>query len=78
MNLINIQALLGESKDAPAVSQWGRNIWKRLDQSEAWTLHDLRRSFSTKLNDLGIAPHVEQLLGHSMPELWRCITIANI
>lgn len=60
--------LLGESKDAPAVSQWGRNIWKRLDQSETWTLHDLRRSFSTKLNDLGIAPHVvEQLLGHSMP-----------
>ncbi|EPI4694237.1 tyrosine-type recombinase/integrase [Morganella morganii] len=60
--------LLGEIKEPPAVSQWGRNIWKRLGQSESWSLHDLRRSFSTKLNDLGIAPHiVEQLLGHSMP-----------
>ena len=41
---------------------------KRLNQSEPWTLHDLRRSFATKLNELGIAPHVvEQLLGHTMP-----------
>jgi integrase len=29
---------------------------------------DLRRSLATKLNELGIAPHVvEQLLGHAMP-----------
>ena len=57
--------LLGEIKKSEAVSQWGRGIYKRLDQSSPWTLHDLRRTFSTTLNDMGIAPHVvEQLLGH--------------
>ncbi len=31
-------------------------------------MHDLRRTFATKLNDLGVAPHiVEQLLGHALP-----------
>ncbi|CBJ79849.1 Integrase (fragment) [Xenorhabdus bovienii SS-2004] len=31
-------------------------------------MHDLRRTFSTKLNELGVAPHVvEQLLGHALP-----------
>lgn len=60
--------LLGEMKASSAVSAWGRLVWKRLGHSEAWSLHDLRRSFSTKLNELGIAPHVvEQLLGHTMP-----------
>lgn len=60
--------LLGEMKESSAVSAWGRLVWKRLGHSEAWSLHDLRRSFSTKLNELGIAPHVvEQLLGHTMP-----------
>lgn len=55
-------------KASSAVSAWGRLVWKRLGHSEAWSLHDLRRSFSTKLNELGIAPHVvEQLLGHTMP-----------
>ncbi|AYA41096.1 site-specific integrase [Xenorhabdus nematophila] len=60
--------LLGESKKPEAVSQAGRNIWKRLGHDEKWTLHDLRRTFATKLNDLGVAPHiVEQLLGHALP-----------
>ncbi|KAB8311959.1 site-specific integrase [Erwinia endophytica] len=60
--------LLGELKDSSAVSQWGRTVWKRMGHAEPWSLHDLRRSLSTKLNDLGIAPHVvEQLLGHTMP-----------
>ncbi|HGV3498266.1 TPA: tyrosine-type recombinase/integrase [Klebsiella michiganensis] len=59
--------LLGELKNAEAVSQWGRGICKRLGHSEPWTLHDLRRTFSTTLNDLGIAPHiVEGLLGHTL------------
>jgi integrase len=32
----------------------------------AWTTHDIRRTFSTRLHDLGVAPHVvEQILGHS-------------
>ena len=33
--------------------------------AEAWTPHDLRRTFSTRLGDLGVAPHViERLLNH--------------
>lgn len=60
--------LLGEIKESSAVSQWGRLIWKRLGHAEPWSLHDIRRTFATKLNDLGVAPHVvEQLLGHTMP-----------
>ncbi|MBG6243130.1 MAG: DUF4102 domain-containing protein [Candidatus Symbiopectobacterium sp. Dall1.0] len=60
--------LLGAMKDSSAVSQWGRMIWRRLGHSESWTLHDIRRTFATRLNDLGTAPHVvEQLLGHTMP-----------
>ncbi|MBH1916891.1 MULTISPECIES: tyrosine-type recombinase/integrase [Serratia] len=60
--------LLGELKQSSAVSAWGRLVWKRLGHAESWSLHDIRRTFATKLNDLGIAPHVvEQLLGHTMP-----------
>jgi len=59
--------LLGCIKKPEAVSQWGRGIYKRLGHSEPWTLHDLRRTFSTTLNNMGVAPHVvEQLLGHSL------------
>lgn len=30
-------------------------------------MHDLRRTLATRMNDLGVAPHiVEQLLGHSL------------
>ncbi|HID4134406.1 TPA: tyrosine-type recombinase/integrase [Pluralibacter gergoviae] len=59
--------LLGELKKPEAVSQWGRGIYKRLGHSEPWTLHDLRRTFSTTFNNMGIAPHVvEQLLGHTL------------
>lgn len=60
--------LLGEIKESSAVSAWGRLVWKRLGHVESWSLHDIRRTFATKLNDLGVAPHVvEQLLGHIMP-----------
>lgn len=32
-----------------------------------WTLHDIRRSFSTHLNDLGVQPHVvERMLNHAV------------
>ncbi|EGF7435720.1 TPA: tyrosine-type recombinase/integrase [Escherichia coli] len=59
--------LLGEIKSPEAVSQWGRTLYKKLDHTESWTLHDLRRTFSTTLNNMGIAPHiVEQLLGHTL------------
>ncbi|WOJ03421.1 tyrosine-type recombinase/integrase [Citrobacter koseri] len=60
--------LLGEIKGSEAVSQWGRTLYKKLRHEEKWTLHDLRRTLATHMNNMGIAPHiVEQLLGHSMP-----------
>ena len=60
--------LLGELKENTAVSQTGGRICERLGHSERWRLHDLRRTLSTGMNDLGIAPHiVELLLGHSLP-----------
>ncbi|MFZ4171170.1 tyrosine-type recombinase/integrase [Enterobacter ludwigii] len=63
----NTGLLLGEIKKPEAVSQWGRGLYKRLGHSEPWTLHDLRRTFATTLNNMGIAPHVvEQLLGHTL------------
>ncbi|GAB2932106.1 tyrosine-type recombinase/integrase [Hafnia psychrotolerans] len=70
--------LLGEIKDSSAVSQWGRLVWKRLGHAEPWSLHDLRRTFATKLNDLGIAPHVvEQLLGHTMPSVMAVYNLSQ-
>lgn len=60
--------VLGEVKKTEAVSQWGRAIYKKLGHSEPWTIHDLRRTLATHMNNMGIAPHVvEQLLGHAMP-----------
>lgn len=59
--------VLGELKTPEAVSQYGRLLWKRLEHEEKWTMHDLRRMLATRMNELGIAPHVvEQLLGHSL------------
>ena len=59
--------LLGQLKAGESVSGSGGLIHKRLKHKESWSLHDLRRTFTTKLNDLGVAPYVvEQLLGHSL------------
>lgn len=59
--------LLGELKTSTAVCQTGSKVCDRLKHSEKWRLHDLRRTFSTGMNDLGIPPHiVELLLGHSL------------
>ncbi|WP_445946217.1 tyrosine-type recombinase/integrase [Shewanella sp.] len=59
--------LLGELRLCESVSGSGCLIHKRLKHKESWSLHDLRRTFTTKLNDLGVAPYVvEQLLGHSL------------
>nr|WP_282705588.1 tyrosine-type recombinase/integrase [Shewanella colwelliana] len=42
-------------------------MWEKLQHEKKWTLHDLRRTLATRLNDLGIPPHVvEHLLGHSV------------
>lgn len=47
-------------------SQSKRRLDAKLPKTmAAWTLHDLRRSFVTALNDLGIAPHaVEATVNH--------------
>ncbi|MCZ4337372.1 tyrosine-type recombinase/integrase [Shewanella colwelliana] len=42
-------------------------MWEKLQHEKKWTLHDLRRTLATRLNDLGIPPHVvEHLLEHSV------------
>ncbi|EFH6449930.1 tyrosine-type recombinase/integrase, partial [Escherichia coli] len=57
--------LLGEERTHTAVSLKGRRMYKMFGHNEKWTLHDLRRTFSTGLNNMGVMPHiVESLLGH--------------
>ncbi|EOF4701917.1 MULTISPECIES: tyrosine-type recombinase/integrase [Klebsiella/Raoultella group] len=59
--------LLGEEKTVGAVSNYVISISRRLGH-DSWTAHDLRRTFATRLADLGIAHHViESLLGHALP-----------
>ncbi|MCR9643510.1 tyrosine-type recombinase/integrase [Vibrio alginolyticus] len=59
--------LLGSLKRPEAVSGFGGKLWEKLGHKEVWTLHDLRRTFATLLNDMQIEPYVvEQLLGHSL------------
>lgn len=59
--------ILGDIKSAETVSQYGRLLWKKFGHVNKWTLHDIRRTVATKLNDLGVLPHVvEHLLGHSV------------
>ncbi len=63
----NSPYLLSELKRSETVSQYGRMLWKKFKHSEAWTLHDLRRSLATHLNDHGVPPHVvETILGHAL------------
>uniref|UniRef100_UPI0036DD5B1F tyrosine-type recombinase/integrase n=1 Tax=Photorhabdus sp. RM322S TaxID=3342825 RepID=UPI0036DD5B1F len=63
----NSEWLLGEFKENTAVSSTGGRIWQRLEHTEQWSLHDLRRTFSTGMSDIGIPPHiVELLLGHTL------------
>ncbi|WP_261816198.1 tyrosine-type recombinase/integrase [Vibrio gallicus] len=58
--------LLGELKTPESVAVYGSSLHKKLNQ-EKWTLHDLRRTFATMLNDMEIEPYVvEQLLGHAL------------
>ncbi len=58
--------VLAELKKDATVSVFGGSVWKRLGHKEKWTLHDIRRTVDTKMNDYGLAqPYViEQLLGH--------------
>ena len=48
-----------------AVQAWLRR-WQKFDEN-AYTPHDLRRTAATRMNELGIAPHVvERILNHSL------------
>ncbi|HAH8502182.1 TPA: integrase arm-type DNA-binding domain-containing protein [Escherichia coli] len=59
--------ILGELKSAPAASTEGCSNYITLKHESRWSLHDMRRVFSTGLNDMGIDFFiVEQLLGHSI------------
>ncbi|MEZ8580093.1 tyrosine-type recombinase/integrase [Vibrio splendidus] len=59
--------ILGSFKRPEAVSGFGGSLWKKLEHKSSWTLHDLRRTFATRLNDMEIEPYiVEQLLGHAL------------
>jgi integrase len=43
-----------------------------LKNGSGWTCHDLRRTFATRINGMGVAPHiVEKLLNHSLPGLMQ-------
>lgn len=59
--------ILGELKSAAAASCEGCTNYISFGHSSRWSLHDLRRVFSTGLNDMGVDFFiVEQLLGHSV------------
>lgn len=50
-----------------AVQAWMRRWCERQKILEAFTPHDLRRTAATRMNDLGVAPHVvEKILNHTM------------
>jgi integrase len=55
-------------KSSESFSGWSKSK-SELDSScqiRSWTLHDLRRTFATRLADMGVAPHIiERLLNHS-------------
>jgi hypothetical protein len=54
-----------EDKPFCGFSKSKKSFDERLDGVAPWTLHDLRRTFSTGLAKLGVAPHIkEALLNH--------------
>ena len=51
-----------------APREWTQR-WLR-KHAGGWTAHDLRRTFATRTNAMGIAPHVvERMLNHTLPGL---------
>ena len=56
------------TENSKPFSGWSKakSALDKKSQIEPWTLHDLRRTFATRLADMGVAPHViERLLNHS-------------
>lgn len=53
--------------DDRPLSGWSKYKSKMTDGVPGWTMHDLRRTFATRLAELKVAPHVvERLLNHKM------------
>jgi integrase len=51
--------------DDRPMSGWSKYKAEMTDEVSRWTLHDIRRTFGTKLAELKVAPHVvERLLNH--------------
>lgn len=59
--------LLTEEKTIAAVSNYIIGLSRKLGH-DSWTAHDFRRTFATRLADMGVPHHViEALLGHALP-----------
>lgn len=62
----NTRSVFGRTSST-AVQAWMKRWCARHGIDPPFTPHDLRRTFTTRLNDLGVAPHVvEKMLNHSM------------
>jgi integrase len=49
-----------------------------LKNGTGWTCHDLRRTFATRTNAMGVAPHiVERMLNHTLPGLMETYNRAD-
>jgi integrase len=74
--------LLFPAKGKPALSfnGWSKSkaALDKLSGVDAWTLHDLRRTFSTRLAEMGTAPHViERLLNHVSGQISGIAAVYN-
>jgi integrase len=60
------ELIFGTATDT-GVQAWLRRWCEREDIAPAFTPHDLRRTFATRLNSLGVMPHiVEKILNHTL------------
>jgi integrase len=60
---------------------WGKDkkAFQKRCGVPAWTLHDLRRSFATKLAQLGVLPHVvERMLNHRLGTIKTETILTNV
>ena len=49
-----------------------------VSQTSNWTLHDLRRTFATRLAEMGVAPHViERILNHVSGQISGVAAVYN-
>lgn len=61
------RAHLFAERSATATQAWVKRWCERNKIDPAFTPHDLRRTMATRMNDLGVAPHVvEKILNHTM------------